>query len=172
MTLISQIWHRHIHSGITVIHLESFTLSLPQSSMCSKLLGATYISLKQKPSGLDHLTLPKIHCHFASLDRFFSAVCTGHWKIEPCLTSCDTWSWCQVISKKIDVFSDLASVFLTLVVCQLTHQICQKSWMSYWCYCAETSWLDSFRLCLPMPFQLLFWLAASVWRMVPIYPAS
>lgn len=59
--------HTHIHEGrggdirITLMHLGSFTLSLPQSSMCGKLLRATYISLKQKPGGLDHLTLPKIH---------------------------------------------------------------------------------------------------------------
>lgn len=122
---LTDLTETHTHKRIVAIHLGSFTLNPPQSSICGKLLGATYISVKQKPSGLDHLTLPKIHCHFALLDRFFSAFCTGHRKIKPYLTSCDTGSWCQVISKKVDAVSDLVSenVFLTLLACPIMHII-------------------------------------------------
>lgn len=92
---------------------EFYSEPPPRSSMCGKLLEATYISLKQKPSGLNHLTLPKIHCCFAFLDRFFSAFCTGYWKIKPCLTFCDTGSSCQ------DVFLVPVRVFfLMLLVCE------------------------------------------------------
>lgn len=119
--------HTHIHQGrvggirITLIHLGSFTVSLPGSSMCGKLLRATYISLKQKPSGLDHLTLPKIHTRFpCSTDislRFAEAV--AKWStVSPRATQGpdvkENWGIFRLI---------FSTCLFALLACQLTHQV-------------------------------------------------